>query len=105
MAVALALPIASLLTETVWAGKDNFTVHNRRNANMTELYISPSSQGSWDNSNVLNEVLRAGENRRISFASSPASECLYDFKAVFENGQQVEDFQIDVCARNDYAFN
>lgn len=106
IAAVLVLPIASLLTEVAWASKDNFIVHNRSNANMTELYISPSSQGAWDNNNVLsNEVLGAGENRRIPFANTSTSECLYDFRAVFDNGQQVEDFQIDVCTRTEYAFN
>ncbi|HEY9647818.1 MAG TPA: hypothetical protein V6C88_15690 [Chroococcidiopsis sp.] len=103
LAAVLAAPLAALAAQTALASKDNFVVNNDTRANMVELYLSPSNRNSWD-SNVLSGVLRSGQSTRVSFSDPSPQVCLYDIMAVFADGRQVQDYQINVCANADYTF-
>lgn len=101
-ASVLAIPMTTAYALDALASKDDFTVQNNARTPITELYISPSNQTTWDE-NVLTEQIRRGSSAPVTFDNT--QNCLYDFMAVFSDGRVVEDYQINVCTRENYVFN
>jgi hypothetical protein len=104
---ALSLPLVSLLAQSALADKSDFQVLNNTNLAITELYLSDSSLDSWNN-NILgsldSEVLVSGGSIKVNFADMSSDRCLYDIKAVFADGQEVEDYRLNVCENDNYNF-
>lgn len=102
---ALVLPIGVLAPGQAWAGKTNFWIYNNSEAAITDLRVSESSRDTWAN-NILeaNNVLESGDRLQVTFRDSAASACLYDILAVFTDGEIVEEYQVNVCTSQGYAF-
>ncbi len=99
----LALPVLALGGQQAIASKDNFTVFNDSRTAIRELYVSDSSRSTWEN-NLLSDALRPGQSTRVAFQDNSANRCLYDIRAVFTDGQVVEEYQVNVCTNDDYTF-
>lgn len=104
IASALTLPFIALTAEKALADKSDFRVHNDSNATITELYVSESSRDSWDNDILEADVLTTGSSIQIVFGNTSPNVCIYDILAVFDDGQSVEDYQINVCSNGGYTF-
>ncbi|HEY9620291.1 MAG TPA: hypothetical protein V6C78_07975 [Crinalium sp.] len=104
IASACVLPVLSGMAGSALASKDNFVVRNNSNTPMTELYISESNRSTWDNNVLGADTLSRGGQTQVMFGDRNSSVCLYDIRAVFSNGQVVEDYQINVCRNSEYTF-
>jgi hypothetical protein len=71
-----------------------FTITNRSNTVVNELYFSRSSNQNWGNDRLGANVLAPGAS--ANFRPSPGGS--YDFKVVFANGQSQERRNIDLCS-------
>lgn len=104
VASAFVAPIVALTAETASADKSNFWVYNNSSITVNELYVSSSNRDSWDNDILGQNVLPTGSSIQVVFGDNSPSNCLYDIRAVFSNGQVLEDYQINVCNNTDYTF-
>lgn len=100
----LTIPLVALDTPNALADKANFQVFNESSLTLTHLYVSDSRRDTWDNDILGQDTLPSGYNIQVVFADASPYVCLYDIRAVFANGQIVEDFQIDVCRNTEYTF-
>jgi hypothetical protein len=101
---ALGLPLIALTAQSALADKDNFYIQNNSDLTISELYLSDSSLENWNNDILGNGVLESGEQVTVDFADPSPDRCMYDIKAVFADGQEVEDFRINVCTSEQYQF-
>jgi hypothetical protein len=101
---ALTLPLVSLLAQSALADKSNFQIINETNLVITELYLSDSSLDNWNNDILDTDTLDSGDSIRVNFADMSNDRCLYDVRAVFSDGQAVEDFRLNVCEHDNYKF-
>jgi hypothetical protein len=101
---ALSLPLVSLLAPSALADKNDFQVLNNTGIDITELYLSDSSLDSWNNDILDRDVLEGGDAIRVNFADMSSDRCLYDIRAVFADGQEVEDYRLNVCENDNYKF-
>jgi hypothetical protein len=96
IAPAIVLSVVALSAQSALADKFNFRIYNSTGERLTNLYVSESSRTTWDN-NVLPRSLASGYNTGIRFGNPSPNTCLYDFRAIFANGNVVEDFGVNVC--------
>jgi hypothetical protein len=104
VAAALAMPIVSLLAQAALADKSDFWVRNNSHNIISELYLSASDVDAWDNNLLKSETLKSGDRFQVAFADAADNTCLYDIRAVFSDGQVVEDYKVNVCENDFYAF-
>ncbi len=104
LTAALAIPAVALTAQTALAGKTDFRVYNGSSMTLTHLYVSDSSLDSWDNDILGQSVLPSGYNIQVVFSDPSPNRCLYDVRAIFADGQVLEDYRINVCNSSDYTF-
>ena len=104
VASAMAMPMVSLLAQVALADKSDFWVRNNSNHTISELYLSASNLDAWDNDLLKSSTLQSGDRFQIAFGDGADNTCLYDIRAVFSDGQVVEDYQVNVCNNDYYTF-
>jgi hypothetical protein len=100
----LSLPIVALTAHTALADKANFSIENNSDVAISELYLSDSSLENWNNDILGQGILDSGERITVDFADPSPDRCMYDIKAIFADGQEVEDYRINVCTNEQYQF-
>jgi hypothetical protein len=72
-----------------------FEIRNITNQKIIRIYGTPSNADSWGlNYLGTKNTLNQGESISVSLGK----ECLYDFKAELENGQIIEEININTCS-------
>jgi hypothetical protein len=104
VASALTVPTVALMAQSALADKADFWVRNDSSITISELYLSASNRDSWDNDLLGSSILESGERFQVTFGDSSSNTCLYDIRAVFSDGQAVEDYQVNVCTNDYYTF-
>lgn len=104
IAAACALPVLSLSATAALASKENFVVRNNSSSVIAELYVSESNRSTWDNNVLGADSLPRGGYTQVNFGDRSPNLCLYDIRAIFSNGQVIEDYQINVCRNAEYSF-
>ncbi|MGK7877170.1 MAG: hypothetical protein AB4426_28905 [Xenococcaceae cyanobacterium] len=97
MTIALALPMVSLIAQSALADKYNFRVYNQSRNNIVSLFMTSSDSDRWGSDILGSGILRSGYNIPIYFNDMSYTRCLYDIRAIFDNGEVVEDHRINVC--------
>ncbi|NJR60515.1 MAG: hypothetical protein HC769_17765 [Cyanobacteria bacterium CRU_2_1] len=105
IASTLTLPAVAFTSEAALADKSNFHVYNNSSVSLVQLYISESELSTWGNDVLGQDVLPSGYSTQILFNDPSPYQCLYDIRAVFEDGQVLEDYQINVCSNDQYTFS
>lgn len=80
-----------------------FTLTNDTSVDMVEFYASPQTASDWE-SNVLGDktVQSNGDWTTITLAGNRG--CMYDFLAVFADGDKLEKYGIDVCELENHTY-
>lgn len=104
VAATLALPMVLFTADSALADKDNFRVYNRSRYDIVRLHITSSDYGQWGPDILGNGILRSGYNMKVGFNDMSNNRCLYDIKAVFEDGEVVIDSQVNVCNSDGETF-
>jgi len=77
--------LAAILGSTsAMAGKQDFTVVNATGYTISEVYVSPSKAGDWEEDILGRDVLAEGERTEITF-SRGTDTCKWDLKVVYED--------------------
>ncbi len=93
--ISLCLPIISLNIQSALAADvRDFNLHNNAGVDIQEVYVSASEV----------DVLAAGESAGVSFGDD-SDTCVYDLRAVAEDGRELDAHQINLCEVSDYTIN
>ena len=70
---------------------------------ITHFYASNVDRGTWEEDILGENVLPVGASANINIDDGSGA-CLYDFKAVFEDGEELVRNGIDVCTTTTYTY-
>ena len=94
-------------TASVTQSRDGYdrrvTIRNRTGWTMLRFYASDSRSDDWEEDILGDDVLPDGDDVRINIDDGSGA-CLYDFKAVFTNGQELVRQRINVCQVSEYSY-
>ena len=71
---------------------------------MTNFYRSNTGTNSWQEDILGRDVLPSGSEVRINFNDS-TGYCMFDLKAVFEDGDEVIQERVNICEVGTFTFN
>lgn len=94
LAVAFSAPAA--------AQDLDFTLYNKSSYDVVEFYASPSDVGDWEEDILGADILSAGDSVRITIGDG-RTQCEYDLRYVFEDGDVVDDTGINLCDTGSYT--
>lgn len=76
---------------------------NATGVTMTHFYASNSGQNDWEEDILGQDVLRSGASVVINIDDGTGA-CIYDFKARFADGDELERYRINVCQITEYRY-
>lgn len=95
---AVALPAAATSPD----GRDRrVRITNETSFALVQFYGSRVSSESWEENMLKGKRLEAGESAIFNF-NDGSGACLFDFKAVFSDGDTSTAAKIDVCKTEDF---
>ena len=96
---AQAAPTAVLEEDSV------FIMINDTSADMIEFYASPSNVDNWEEDLFEGFVLSARGGEVEVTIEADGRSCIYDFLAIFSDGDEVDEQQIDICDISEYTYS
>ncbi len=96
LVLAMALPAS--------AEDRRVRIVNNTGFTMVEFYGSNTGTDSWQEDILGNDVLPSGSSVMIDFDDG-TGYCIFDFKAVFEDGDELTDFGNNVCELGTFTYN
>lgn len=82
----------------------NVRIINETGSTMVEFYASNVGADTWEEDILGRDVLPSNDSIMMNIDDG-TGYCLYDFKAVFADGDVVTDERIDVCEISSYRFS
>jgi hypothetical protein len=76
-------------------------IENGSRTQITEVHVKPNGNNNWG-ANKLGETLRPGNT--ASIREMTETNCLYDVKAVYEDGRADEREKVNVCGHQRLVF-
>ena len=80
-----------------------FTLTNDTSVDMLEFYASPQSATDWEVNMLEDKTVGANGDWTVITLSSDRG-CLYDFLAVFADGDRLDKYGIDVCELETHTY-
>lgn len=80
------------------------TIVNNTGYTMVRFYASHRDARSWEENIFGGKVLYSGYNVVVNIDDG-SGYCIFDFKAVFDDGDEVESFGNNVCELSTFTFN
>lgn len=99
-----ALMLAGSLAYPALAEDRRVEIVNETGFTMTHFYGSNKKSDSWEEDILGDDVLASGRSVVINFDDG-TGYCVFDFRAVFEDGDEVVDTDINVCEVGTYTYN
>ncbi|MEQ9520636.1 MAG: hypothetical protein RLN89_14495 [Parvibaculum sp.] len=81
----------------------NVKIINETSVTMVEFFASNVGENDWQEDILGQDVLQSGSSVMVNIDDG-TGYCLFDFKAVFSDGDTVTDEKIDVCKVSTYRF-
>mgnify|MGYP003642055198 CR=1 FL=1 len=103
IAAGLALAFALAGATNAMALDRRVQINNVSSYNIYEFYASNTGSNSWEEDILGSEVLMSGESVMINIDDG-SGYCKYDFKAVFEDGDEVISADNNVCELAEFDF-
>ncbi len=95
---------ASLLTAASASAEDRrVRIINETRYTIVRFYASNVSENDWEEDILGRDVLRPGQSVTVN-VDDGTGYCLYDFKAVFDDGDELVRSRIDVCKISSYRY-
>jgi len=105
--IVTALAFAAALSSIgapVWALNRHVTVVNNTGFTMVKFYGSNTGSDNWEEDILGNDVLPSGSSVDINFDDA-SGYCKFDFKAVFEDGDELVRQNVNVCEVGTFTYN
>jgi len=84
-------------------GDKKVRIINETRHKIVRFYASRVGASEWEEDVLGEDVLGIGQSVVINF--STADYCLYDFKAVFDDGDKLEKYRVNVCEIDTYRYS
>ncbi|MEM1240622.1 MAG: hypothetical protein AAGI45_12340 [Cyanobacteria bacterium P01_H01_bin.26] len=98
----LTVPIAEA-TASAAQTQHTFSLTNDTSVDMLEFYASPQAATDWEGNILGDNTIQANGDRTV--ITLPGNRgCLYDFLAVFADGDKLEKFGINVCELETHTY-
>jgi hypothetical protein len=78
-------------------------ITNNTGVTMTRFFASNTNQSSWGPDQLGTTVMESGMGRRMDFDDGTGA-CLFDFKAVFADGDVLTSRDINVCVESSWTY-
>ncbi len=101
-AFGAALMLASIAAPAT-AEDRRVRIINDTNHTMVRFYASNSSRTTWEEDILGRQVLPSGRSVVINIDDGSGA-CLYDFKAVFDDGDELTRQRVNVCEISEYRY-
>jgi hypothetical protein len=84
-----------------------FTLYNRSDNSIVQLYVAPHSSDVWEDDVLQNTTsVEPDMNRRINMSADTRDVSLYDVRAIFDDGTKVVGGKINLCrAQSIYIYD
>ncbi|MGA0602947.1 hypothetical protein ACO2Q3_19715 [Caulobacter sp. KR2-114] len=105
-AMLAALAAGSLLAGATGAAASedrHVRIINETDHTMVHFYASNVAAKSWEEDILGDSVLKPGDDVKINIDDG-TGHCLYDFRAVFDDGKALEKHNINVCEISSYRY-
>jgi hypothetical protein len=99
-----AVATAALLCTPVLAKNRKVDIINKTRTTMTSFYASSSGTNSWEEDMLDDDTLAHGETLEANIDDGTGA-CVFDFKAVFEDGDVVIKKKVNVCKVGTFTFS
>ncbi|MGR3364208.1 MAG: hypothetical protein ACU0CY_08525 [Maritimibacter harenae] len=80
------------------------TIVNNTGYTMVRFYASHRDAKTWEEDILGTDVLPSGRQVNINF-DDRSGYCIFDFKAVFDDGDEVEVWNRNICELSTFTFN
>lgn len=70
---------------------------------MTKFYTSSTGLNNWESDFLRIGLLKPGQSTNVTIPDG-RKVCIYDVKAVFDDGDTLEDYKINICELGRYTF-
>jgi hypothetical protein len=100
------LVIAALLAATSLMpafADSRVRIHNNTGLTLYRFYSTNSGATKWGSDVMGSSVLPSGRSMSLNFANSKGY-CLFDFRAIFDNGVELTRANVNVCEIGDYYY-
>lgn len=99
---ALFGTVAVLMSATASLAWDqHVTIHNDSSYDIINFYASNTGTDSWGRDRLGTQILPAGYEITLDITDNSGA-CHFDFRSVFEDGDEVTKMDQDVCYLTDY---
>lgn len=103
LTAALVLPLVMFHTQRAIADKSNLIIANDSSKMITELYLSKGKLAFKENNILQPDVLPKGSSLQIKLDQASTDQCFYKIRAVFADGEVLEDYPINICQNQAYT--
>lgn len=104
----LLFPTAALFfaasSSLVFAEDVKFTLDNQSDYQIDEFYASPANEDDWGDDILGQDVLSGGESGTVTIADG-SDQCVYDLRAVDEDGTEHDLTDLNICESPSVTFN
>jgi hypothetical protein len=102
--VFAAAAAASLVSLTSAQAEDRHVrIINETEHTMVRFYASNTASKSWEEDILGDSVVKPGQDVMINIDDG-TGHCKFDFKAVFDNGQELIRQNVNVCEISSYRY-
>ena len=106
---ALTFATLALAAVTTFAAPANaldrrVNIINETSYDMVRFYGSHVGTDSWQEDILGSDILYSGRSVRINFDDT-TGYCMFDFKAVFSDGDEVVSERVNVCEVGSYRYH
>ncbi|WP_372840647.1 hypothetical protein [Phaeovulum sp.] len=104
--LSLALGAALVATSAIPASALDRRVRivNNTGYTMVEFYGSHTDAKTWQEDILGRDVLSPYSSVNVNFDDG-TGYCIFDFKAIFNNGREAVDYNINVCEIGSFTYN
>lgn len=78
------------------AGTQDFSLTNATGYQIDSIFVSPTTEASWQEDIMGRDALADGEAVDITF-DAPDGQCMWDLKAIYNDGEEAVWIGFDLC--------
>ena len=101
---AIATVLAATLATPSLALDRRVTIINNTGFTITNFYGSNKGTNSWEEDILGQDILPSGSQVTINF-NDGSGYCKFDLKAVFDDGDEVVQEDVNICEVGTFTFN
>ena len=102
-AAAIAIPLTAAPAASALAEKIDLQIINQTSFDVMEINLSPGNEESWGEDHLGEYILSPGGVLQLTLPDEAFTTCIYDFRAIFSDGDKIEDYDLDICQLDTYT--